>query len=76
MDDATLTLRVVQVGLGLWGRSWADVVRDAEGAELAAVVDPSPEALLFAEEGGCPPRAATRRWMGRWRRPTATAYSW
>jgi predicted dehydrogenase len=43
-------IRVVQVGLGLWGRSWADVVRDAEGAELAAVVDPAPEALLFAEE--------------------------
>ena len=44
-------IRVVQAGLGLWGRSWADVVRDAEGAELAAVVDPSPEAPFFVEEG-------------------------
>jgi predicted dehydrogenase len=43
-------IRVVQVGLGLWGRSWAEVVRGAEGAELAAVVDPAPEAILFAEE--------------------------
>ncbi len=42
---------MVQVGLGLWGRSWAEVVRDAEGAELAAVVDPSPGALFFAEKG-------------------------
>jgi predicted dehydrogenase len=43
-------MRVVQVGLGLWGRSWAGVVRGAEGAELAAVVDPDPGARLFAEE--------------------------
>ena len=43
-------IRVVQVGLGFWGRSWAEVVRDAEGAELTAVVDPSPEASLFVEE--------------------------
>jgi predicted dehydrogenase len=43
-------MRVVQVGLGLWGRSWAGVVRGAEGAELVAVVDPEPEARLFAEE--------------------------
>ena len=42
-------MRVVQAGLGLWGRSWADVVRAAEGAELAAVVDPAPEAQVFAE---------------------------
>jgi predicted dehydrogenase len=51
-------IRVVQVGLGLWGRSWADVVREAEGAELAAVVDPAPEALLFAEEELGPPSAS------------------
>jgi predicted dehydrogenase len=49
-------IRVVQVGLGLWGRSWAEVVRDAEGAELAAVVDRAPQALVFAEEAlGLPP---------------------
>jgi predicted dehydrogenase len=51
-------MRVVQVGLGLWGRSWAGVVRDAAGAELAAVVDPAPEAQLFAEEElGLPPES-------------------
>jgi predicted dehydrogenase len=43
-------ISVVQVGLGPWGRSWAEVARDAEGAELTAAVDPAPEALLFAEE--------------------------
>ncbi len=48
-------IRVVQVGLGLWGRSWADVVRDAEGAELVAVVDPAPETLSLAEELRLPP---------------------
>ncbi len=54
----TAVMRVVQAGLGLWGRSWADVVRDAEGAELAAVVDPAPEAHLFAEEElGLPPES-------------------
>ena len=51
-------VRVVQVGLGLWGRSWADVVRDAEGAELAAVVDPAPVTHLLAEdELGLPPES-------------------
>jgi predicted dehydrogenase len=50
------SMRVVQVGLGIWGRSWAGVVRDAGGAELAAVADPAPEARLFAEEElGLPP---------------------
>ena len=43
-------IRVVQVGLGLWGRSWVEVVRDGEGAELTAVVDPAPEARFLADE--------------------------
>jgi predicted dehydrogenase len=52
------SMRVVQVGLGIWGRSWAGVVRDARGAELAAVVDPAPEAQLFAgEKLGLPPES-------------------
>lgn len=42
-------MRMVQVGLGSWGRSWAGVVRDAESVELGAVVDKSPEARAFAE---------------------------
>src|SRR5215210_3946283 len=37
-------LRVVQAGLGTWGRSWAGVVAGASGIDLAAVVDPDPEA--------------------------------
>ena len=51
-------LGVVQVGLGSWGRSWAEIVRDAEGVELVAVVDPAPGAHYFAEETlGLPPRS-------------------
>ncbi len=39
------TIRVIQAGLGIWGRSWTGVVREAPGVELAAVVDPDPDAL-------------------------------
>ena len=42
-------LRVIQVGLGVWGKSWAGVVRDAEGVELVAVVDPAPDAQRLSE---------------------------
>ena len=41
---------MVQAGLGLWGRSWTDVVREAPGVELVAVADPDPEARLAAKE--------------------------
>ncbi len=37
-------LKVVQCGVGSFGRSWADVVARSRVAELAAVVDPAPEA--------------------------------
>ncbi|MDQ3794525.1 MAG: Gfo/Idh/MocA family oxidoreductase [Actinomycetota bacterium] len=58
MERMGSVMRVVQVGLGIWGRSWADVVRDSGRAELAAVVDPAPEAQLFAEEElGLPPES-------------------
>lgn len=61
MESATRSrgvLGVVQVGLGSWGRSWAEIVRDAEGLELVAVVDPAPGAHYFAEETlGLPPRS-------------------
>lgn len=51
-------LGVIQVGLGSWGRSWAEVVREAEGLELVAVVDPVPDARVFAEEElGLPPQS-------------------
>ena len=32
-------LTVIQVGLGLWGRSWAELVARGRGFRLAAVVD-------------------------------------
>ncbi len=35
---------IIQVGLGLWGRSWADVVATSGASTLAAVVDSRAEA--------------------------------
>ena len=35
----------MQAGLGIWGTSWADVVREAPEVELAAVADPDPKAV-------------------------------
>lgn len=34
----------MQAGLGIWGTSWADVVREAPDVELAAIADPEPKA--------------------------------
>lgn len=34
----------MQAGLGIWGQSWAGVVREAPNVELVAVADPDPEA--------------------------------
>ena len=34
-----MRLRVVQVGVGLWGRSWAELVAASRGYELVAVAD-------------------------------------
>jgi predicted dehydrogenase len=41
-------VRVLQVGLGTWGRGWADLIRASAEVELAAVVDSSPESLAWA----------------------------
>ena len=41
-------VRVIQVGLGGWGRSWAEVVREATGIELVGVVDQDPGARRWA----------------------------
>ncbi len=41
-------VRVIQAGLGGWGRSWAEVVREATGIELVGVVDQDPEARRWA----------------------------
>lgn len=46
MDDRSL--RVIQVGIGGFGSSWAEIARKAEGVVLAAVVDPSPVARGWA----------------------------
>ena len=43
-------MRVMQVGLGGFGRSWAEIARATEGVELVAVVDPSPTARAWAIE--------------------------
>jgi predicted dehydrogenase len=42
------TLRVIQVGTGGFGRSWAQVARASAGVELVAVVDPAPAAREWA----------------------------
>jgi predicted dehydrogenase len=44
-------LRVVQAGLGGFGRSWADIVRNAPNVALAAVVDPAEAARTWAMAG-------------------------
>jgi predicted dehydrogenase len=43
-------MRVIQVGLGGFGRSWAEIARTAEGIELVAAVDPAPAARAWAIE--------------------------
>jgi predicted dehydrogenase len=45
-----VTLSIVQVGAGLWGRSWAELVARARGFRLAAVVDSGREARGWASE--------------------------
>ena len=43
-------MRVIQVGLGGFGRSWAEIARATEGVELVAAVDSSPTARAWAIE--------------------------
>jgi predicted dehydrogenase len=47
-------VRIVQVGVGLWGRSWAELIQRARGFTLAAVVDSSAEARAWAAALGVP----------------------
>ncbi len=52
-------MRLIQVGLGGFGRSWATLARDAEGVDLVAVADPDPAARDHAMDNlGLPPGAA------------------
>jgi predicted dehydrogenase len=44
------TLRVIQVGTGGFGRSWAEIARSTDGVELVAVADPAPAARQWATE--------------------------
>ena len=49
------TLSLIQVGAGLWGRSWAEVAHGASGFRLAALVDAAPAAREWvAAELGVP----------------------
>ena len=51
-------MRLIQVGLGGFGRSWAPLAREADGIELVAVADADPSALHWARrELGLPPEA-------------------
>jgi predicted dehydrogenase len=45
-----VSLAIIQVGVGLWGRSWAELVGRARGFRLAAVVDADREARRWAAE--------------------------
>lgn len=42
-------LAIIQVGAGMWGRSWAEVVAKARGFRLAAVVDAAGAARTWAK---------------------------
>ncbi|HET9344598.1 MAG TPA: Gfo/Idh/MocA family oxidoreductase [Candidatus Limnocylindrales bacterium] len=42
--DATQPLRVVQAGMGGWGRGWMEILNAVSGVEAVALVDPSPSA--------------------------------
>jgi predicted dehydrogenase len=48
------SLSVVQVGVGLWGRSWAELVARARGFRLAGVVDGHAAAREWAAGLGAP----------------------
>ena len=43
-----ISLRVIQVGVGLYGRSWAEIVAASTGFELVGVVDAADEARAWA----------------------------
>ncbi len=44
------TMRLIQVGLGGWGRGWAKLVQDTPGVELVGVADPSEQARRWAAD--------------------------
>jgi predicted dehydrogenase len=51
-------MRLMQIGVGGFGRSWAELAARAPGIELVAVVDPDPAARAWAADAlGLPPEA-------------------
>lgn len=50
MSELNAKPSIVQVGLGGWGRSWADIVMASDDWELAAVVDVDPARLEEAAQ--------------------------
>jgi len=46
-----MAIRLVQVGMGDWGRNWATrVVQQSEEVQLVACVDLDPEMLMQAQQ--------------------------
>lgn len=43
-------MRLLQIGLGSWGRRWAELVQSTTGFEIGAVVDPDPVSRAWAAE--------------------------
>lgn len=62
-------LRLVHVGLGLWGRDWAQIVPRARGYELVGVVDSKPQARRWAERALAVPARRTLAAALRHERP-------
>ena len=54
-----MALSLIQVGLGGFGRSWAQIVQASSVATLAAVVDTAPEARAWAADALGAPTFAT-----------------
>jgi predicted dehydrogenase len=50
VPDRAAGFAVVQVGVGLWGQSWAEIVARARGFRLAGVVDAGAAARAWAAE--------------------------
>ncbi|HEV2107765.1 MAG TPA: Gfo/Idh/MocA family oxidoreductase [Thermomicrobiales bacterium] len=43
-------MRLLQVGLGSWGRRWAELVDASPGFQLAGIIDPDPNSRAWAAE--------------------------
>ena len=72
-------MRVIACGLGSFGKSWAQIVRDGAETELVAVVEPGTEnrAWAISDELGMPESLVFPTIEGRWPalRPTRCLWS-